>query len=361
MSKRGAGRSVFFVVPLSLVLTCCATGSRWAAQDSSALVCRRVIPDSGQLVSWISPAADRDRARLAEWCAGVGPVVYEPRPAASSAADGRALDRLAIVSWNTHVGGGDLDDLIERVRAGEFTQGEPFDEIVLIVQEVYRSGDGVPDKPTIHAAIPGRIAIGSHAAHDRDVRHVAEARGMALLYAPSMRNGLVPEDPEDRGNAILSTIPLSEPALIELPFEHQRRVSAVASISGRTSAGAPWRLRLANVHLDTALAVTRGGPLTARRRQADALIATLSESHTPTVVAGDFNAWLGNREPAVVALRHAFPDAPPAGGATWIGPLGVRATLDYVFARGEWRGIHVERLPRRFGSDHFPLLTVIDF
>jgi endonuclease/exonuclease/phosphatase family metal-dependent hydrolase len=349
-----------FVVPLSLVLTCCATGSR-RAQDSSGLVCRQVTPDPGQLVSWISPAADRDRARLADWCAAVGPVVYQPEPAAHAAADVPARDRLAIVTWNTHAGGGDLDDLIERVRAGEFTHGERFDDIVMLVQEMYRSGNGVPDTPTVHAAIPGRIALGSHTAHERDVRHVAAAHGMAVLYTPSMRNGLAPDDPEDRGNAILSTIPLSEPAVIELPFERQRRVSAVASIAGRRSAGAPWRLRLANVHLDTALAIARGGPLTARRRQAELLIATLSESHIPTVVAGDFNAWLGNREPAIAALRQAFPDAPPASGPTWAGPLGIRATLDYVFARGEWRAIRVERLPHRFGSDHFPLLTVIDF
>jgi endonuclease/exonuclease/phosphatase family metal-dependent hydrolase len=183
-----------------------------------------------------------------------------------------------------------------------------------------------------------------------------------------MRNGLVPDDPEDRGNAILSTIPLSDPAVIELPFERQRRVAAVATIGGTTSAGGSWRLRLANVHLDTALALTRGGPLRARRRQVEALIRELSDAASGApdtreglLVAGDFNAWLGEREPAIDALRRAFPDAPPAKGPTWIGPFGLRATLDYVFARGELRGIQVQRLPHRFGSDHFPLLTVVDF
>jgi endonuclease/exonuclease/phosphatase family metal-dependent hydrolase len=348
------------LLALLLILTACASGPR-RPLDVSLLPCRQVVPNADRSVSWISPSADRDRMKLADWCSVVGPVLFEPHPAAASGIEGPPVDRVAIVSWNTHVGGGDLGELVARVQAGEFTAGEPFRHVVLLLQEMYRSGEEVPDKPTLRTAIPGRIAIGSHDTHDRDIRRVASARGMAVLYAPSMRNGLVADDPEDRGNAILSTIPLSEPAVIELPFERQRRVAAVATIEGRTSVGQSWRLRLANVHLDTALALTRGGPLRARRRQADALIGELSDAGSPALVAGDLNAWLGEREPAIEALRRAFPDAPPAKGPTWIGPFGVRATLDYVFARGELRGIHVQRLPHRFGSDHFPLLAVIDF
>jgi endonuclease/exonuclease/phosphatase family metal-dependent hydrolase len=355
------------LVPLLLILTACASGAR-RSLDVGTLPCRQVIPDAERSVSWISPAADRDRIKLEDWCSVVGPVLYEPDPAPASGGEVRPVDRLAIVSWNTHVGGGDLDSLVRRVRAGEFTAGEPFHHVVLLLQEMYRSGEEVPAKPTLRTAIPGRIAIGSHESHDRDIRRVASTRGLAVLYAPSMRNGLVPDDPEDRGNAILSTMPLSDPAVIELPFERQRRVAAVATIGGTTSAGGSWRLRLANVHLDTALALTRGGPLRARRRQVEALIRELSDAESGAadtrdglLVAGDFNAWLGEREPAIDALRRAFPDAPPVRGPTWIGPFGLRATLDYVFARGELRGIHVQRLPHRFGSDHFPLLTVVDF
>ena len=55
------------------------------------------------------------KTKLADWCAGVGPVLFEPdRPADSVP----PLDRLAIVTWNTHVGGGAVDDLIDRVRGG---------------------------------------------------------------------------------------------------------------------------------------------------------------------------------------------------------------------------------------------------
>jgi endonuclease/exonuclease/phosphatase family metal-dependent hydrolase len=353
------GHLHFSWLPLVLVLTACSTTRR--AVDVGTLACRQVVPDPERSVAWISPAADRDRIKLADWCSVVGPVLYDPHLAPGPIVDRRPIDRLAIVSWNTHVGGGDLEGLVQRVRAGDFTAGEPFDHVVLLLQEMYRSGEEVPGKPTLRTAIPGRIAIGSHETHERDIRRVATARGMAVLYAPSMRNGLVPDDPEDRGNAILSTMPLSDPAVIELPFERQRRVATVASIAGRTSGGAWWRLRLANVHLDTAFALTRGGPLEARRRQVEALIRELSDTGSPALVAGDFNAWHGEREPAIRALRRAFPDAPPASGPTWIGPLGVRATLDYVFARGMLRGIRVQRLPHRFGSDHFPLLAVIEF
>ena len=309
----------------------------------------------------MSPDAARDRKRLGDWCAMVGPIVYEREPARLPAS---TIDRLAVVSWNTHVGGGDLAALVDAVQRGDFTRGEPFAAVVLLLQEMYRHGGGVPERPTILSAIPSRIIDALHGEHARDVRRVASERGLAVLYAPSMRNGAAADDPEDRGNAILSTLPLSDPAAIELPIERQRRVVAVAVVSGRTSTGAEWRLRLANVHLDTALALLHGGPLTARRRQVDALVASLTRSTFagPTMVAGDFNTWLGEREPAIRALRAAFPDAPaPRYGPTWLGPLGLRATLDYVFARGRARSIEVQRLPSRFGSDHYPLLSVITF
>jgi endonuclease/exonuclease/phosphatase family metal-dependent hydrolase len=346
-------------VPALIGLASCAT-VREPAWEPRELVCRQVVPDPAQTVSWIAPEADRDRARLREWCAAVGPVFYEPSPPARAGLDPPALDRLAIISWNTHVGGGDIDGVLGRVRAGEFTNGRRFDDVVLLLQEVYRSGAGVPEQRTRQMVIPGRISAGSHETHSRDIAHIARARGMAALYVPAMRNGLVRDDPEDRGNAILSTIPLADAVVVELPFEHQRRVAAVASISGHTPAGTPWRLRLVNVHLDTSLAITRGGPFQARGRQVDALIAALAGAASPEVLAGDFNAWLGEREPAIKALRRAYPEVAPLAQPTWTGPLGLRAPLDYVFARGEL-AISVQRLPARFGSDHFPLLAIVTF
>jgi endonuclease/exonuclease/phosphatase family metal-dependent hydrolase len=313
-------------------------------------------------ITWIDSSEPGQQARLREWCAMVGPVLYEPQP---HRAQTGTIDRLAIVSWNTHVGGGDLDALVDAVQRGDFTRGERVDAIVLLLQEMYRHGDDVPDRATILSAVPRRIVNALHAEHARDVRRVASERGFALLYAPSMRNGAAVDDPEDRGNAIMSNLPLADPAAIELPIEHQRRVVAVATVGGRTSEGADWRLRLADVHLDTALAPWHGGPMAARARQAKALVAALTRSLSfdgPTILAGDFNTVFGDCEPAIPVLRAAFPDAPPArGGATWSGALVLRARLDYVFAKGEAGRIEVQRLPSRFGSDHNPLLSVIRF
>jgi endonuclease/exonuclease/phosphatase family metal-dependent hydrolase len=87
----------------------------------------------------------------------------------------------------------------------------------------------------------------------------------------------------------------------------------------------------------------------------------LIPSGLPTVVGGDFNTWLGNKEPAVDVMRRAFPDTPRGENmATWRGPLGAHATLDHVFVRGQFRSVTTRRLPGRFGSDHYPLSTVVD-
>jgi endonuclease/exonuclease/phosphatase family metal-dependent hydrolase len=345
------------VLGVVLATVACAGAPRVVLEPDGAS-CRSVMPDPHARVTWISPASSRDQHNLADWCAAVGPILYESIQASPSV---RPSDRVAIVIWNTHVGGGDLDTLTDRVRRGDFTSGEPLGGIVLLLQEMYRHGDAVPRHLTLHAAIAGRILPKSHAEHRYDVRRFARDRGLSVLYAPSMRNGFSPDDPEDRGNAILATLPLADAAVIELPIERQRRVVAVATIAGLTSAGEPWRLKLADVHLDTALALTRGGPFAARRRQADALISALAPGRDATILAGDFNTWLGNREPAIAALHRAFPAAPLGDhGATWTGPLGMRANLDHVFARGV-RSIHVQKLPSRFGSDHYPLLAVVHF
>ena len=355
-----AGRRVgTLLVVAALAAGGCACVARLAT-GRGPQICRDVISDSGAAITWIGPPDARDREKLSDWCATVGPLVYEPIPARGVSP---SVDRVAIVSWNTHVGAGDLDAVLDRAARGDFTSGERADAVVMLLQEVYRHGPEVPERPNPAAAIPGRIVDALHATHGHDVRRFARERGFALFYAPSMRNGLDPSDPEDRGNAIAATISLSDPAVIELPFGHQRRAVPVATLAARTSDGRAWRLRVADVHLDTALAITRGGPLASRRRQADALVSALNALpfDGPTIVAGDFNTWLGDREPAIRLLRAAYPDAPPLAVATWAGPLGMRAPLDYVFARGALTTMRVQRLPDRFGSDHYPLVAVMSF
>lgn len=267
------------------------------------------------------------------------------------------------MSWNIHEGGGEVDDFIRRLRAGAFTSGEPVDQFVLLLQEARRRDATVPLH--IPPGYPSAVAIAPRAGSpDADVRRFA-AQGLAVLYVPSMRNG---REPEDRGNLILSTLPLRDPRIIELPLERQRRVSPAIAVEGATTAGRAWHLDLADVHLDTALALGRGGPFAARRRQAAALLSALAPSvdHAAAervfVVAGDFNTWMGNGEAAIRLLSEALPDTPVLDGApTWRGPLGLHATLDHVFIRGRVSESSVTRLASRFGSDHYPLLAVLRF
>jgi endonuclease/exonuclease/phosphatase family metal-dependent hydrolase len=322
--------------------------------------CRQIAASSGANIRWIGPTDRRDVRALDRWCAAVGPVETEPPPPGGS----HAVDAFAVVSWNVHVGGSDLATFIARLRRGELTDGAPLPDFALLVQEAYRAGSAVPASIGAGAAAPRRILGRPMHGARQDVTEVARASGLALVYAPSMRNGRGSgEVAEDRGNAILSTLPLERIVAIELPFERQRRVAIAASIHARTSAGVDWSLTLADAHLDTAFALTRGGPIAARRRQADALVEALGMAGgSATVLAGDFNTWLGGDEPAIRHLRRAFSDAPLLPRqATWSAGV-VGAAIDFVFARTA-AGMHVEtrRLPERFGSDHYPLVAQIRF
>ena len=341
-------------VAVSLFFCLAVVGTR-----ASAPGCHDVVPDAGRHVEWIAPAPIAVRAQLSRWCDTVGPILFEPAVASASHAP---LDHLTVVTWNVHVGGGNVDAFVAQLRRGDLTGGEPVTDFVLLLQETYRAGADVPADFPRGFPVPGPIAPAPPGAVREDVRSVAHEHGLAVLYAPSMRNGAVFRVPEDRGNAILSTIALDDPLVVELPLERQRRVAAAATIAGRTTGGAPWQLRIANVHLDTAV-FTRGGPFRARRRQAEALIDALrAPASIPTLVAGDFNTWMGDEEPALAAMRAAFPirSASQDERPTWSGALGLRARLDHVFARGV-RAIDVRRLSGRFGSDHFPVLARVSF
>ena len=241
----------------------------------------------------------------------MGPVLVAS-PEDGAAAPAVIVDQLAVVSWNVHVGGGDVEGFIQRLRSGEFTGGVPVTHFALLLQEAYREGDDVPASVADDAPVPRAIVEHAPDGSRRDIRVLSERTGLHLFYAPSMRNGRsgTTAAPEDRGAAILSTLPLTDLQVIELPFERQRRVALAATIAGTTVSGAPWRLRIADVQVDTSLALTRGGPFAARKRQAEALIEALTiaapDSTMPMIVGGDFNTWLGPKEPALDVMRRAF-------------------------------------------------------
>jgi endonuclease/exonuclease/phosphatase family metal-dependent hydrolase len=309
----------------------------------------RVPPPS---VEWLGPADRKDRGALDAWCRTVGPVVIGT-PA--SAFEG-PIDDIVLLGWNAHVGGGDLARLVGAIRTGRFTQGAPVRHFVLAVQEAYRSSAALPDIHGLEVPVPRGI---NPAARHEDVASSAARLGLALYYVPSMRNGRGGPglSREDRGNAILSTMPLHRLQALELPFERQRRVAIGATVEGAMSSGLPWSLRILNVHFDSLSGPDElwvGGPR-ARRRQARALVGALPEEG-PLVLAGDLNAWGGPGEDAVRMIARAFP--PPA--AVDERPTFRRQRLDYLFHRlpAGW-AIDTRRLDDRFGSDHYPLLALV--
>jgi endonuclease/exonuclease/phosphatase family metal-dependent hydrolase len=337
--------------------------SSFDASNLAALSCRQPGPAPVSPAAWITPSDPGSQAQLARWCATVGAVLFQPHAAGDVSAP---IDQIAIVSWNVHEGHGDVDRLIADLRAGRFTAGVPVRHFVLLLQEVTRRDRTVPTRVAPGDPVPHPIV-----APERDGGNGAPRfaeQGFALLYAPSMRNGAsAGEASEDRGNAIVSTLPLDGVQIIELPLERQRRVAVAAAIGGRTAAGRPWRLGLVDVHFDTALALLHDGPFVARRRQASAVLAAVNAASSgqadpgPIVLGGDLNTWMGDREPAVRLLHDAFPATPSAERVpTWSG-LGLHATLDHIFVRGDINASPIVRLPSRFGSDHYPLLTMVRF
>jgi endonuclease/exonuclease/phosphatase family metal-dependent hydrolase len=293
-------------------------------------------------VRWLSPAVSGDQDALARWRLAVGPPVARPRgsPAPAAAAE------VIVVSWNIANGSGDAVRFVRTLPPGA--------PLVLLLQEAYRGGPEVPAALAADARFAGRLGGAEAAPHAQEIESVASALGLNLYYVPSMRNGGRESD-EDRGNAILSNLPLTDLLAVELPFERQRRVAIAATVHGTRPGGSPWRLRVASVHLDNMGGIKRAwiGGEYGRTRQARALLQVFGGAE-PTVVGGDFNTWFGFSEPAYAETVRAFPDTRVSDARpTFRGLL----RLDHLFFRLEpgWRG-EFRRAEDRFGSDHFPLI-----
>jgi endonuclease/exonuclease/phosphatase family metal-dependent hydrolase len=280
-------------------------------------------------------------------------------------AESTVLDSLAVISWNTHVGGGAVDRLITDLRSGALTDGSPVPHFVLALQEVFREGDAVPSSPPDDARCAGAICERTPQGARRTVEEIARLHELELFYVPSMRNGeLVDGRPEDRGNAILSTLSLSERTAVELPLAKQRRVAVAAAVAGETAAGSPWELELINLHLDgfSPLRHFFGSFGRCRTRQLDFLTAALDGDH-PAILAGDLNTWFrGSNESVVDQAQRTFPipEQIPEGATYRAGVI--RRQLDYVFFRlpDEWNADY-RRLDDTYGSDHYPLLAWVRF
>ena len=331
MQNRNNGPLVLF-----LLLAACSSAD---PDPNRAATCRAT---DGAL-RWY--AAERDRAKLDAWCATVATPAIDTLGDSTVAA---SPDSVIVVAWNVHAGGGNLERFVNDLRDGRLTSGQPVRHFVLLIQEALRVAtmpavdpDEVPDRIVHNDTVDGEPT---------DFVRIAEALGLAYVYVPSMRNGA---GPEDRGNAILSMLPLHQPFAIELPIVRQRRVSVGASIEVADTSIVIVSVHLENFGVDLLVSFGSG-----RLRQAAALMEVLPRD-APAIVGGDLNTWfLTSGEPVLPFMRRHFPRSP--GAVTGATHRGYGRTTDHIFFRlpAGWR-VTYRRIDDAYGSDHHPVLGLI--
>ena len=330
----------FFLSLFALLLSGCVRWTPPAMVPVDAGGCRSAS------LQWFAPDSTPERHRLDRWCAGVGGAAVQPLGATGSPPI--RIEDITFVSWNVHVGSGDVRAFVSDLRKGDLAGGRKVGHYVLLLQEAVRT-DGVPALAE-NAAGAGRIDAHRDAA-SADILQIARELGLSLVYVPSMRNGGSDADPpEDRGNAILSTLPLSDLVAVELPGERQRRVVIIAHAE-TVSVGA--------VHLDALGSGSRRlwvfWTPWLREVQVRSMASRLPDG--PLVIGGDLNTWHGRGERAVRfldRLQDATPVSVDRPG------LSLRV-LDYLFFRtGKDRRAHYRQVGHRYGSDHSPLVGWVE-
>src|SRR5207249_523295 len=139
----------------------------------AASSCHQVMPAGSPMPVWIGPGDARDLAHLGSWCRTVGPVLVESPPASAcpTAATGIIRsERLVVLTWNVHVGGGDIEDVVARLRRGEFTDGRAVSQFVLLLQEAHRVGNAVPAELPADSPVPRAIIERPPNGMRRDIR-----------------------------------------------------------------------------------------------------------------------------------------------------------------------------------------------
>lgn len=328
--------------------------------------------------AWYFPMEASDNDRLEAWCVTVGSEVVRPLPSAAFPELGPG-DEVTVLSWNVAAGGGDLLGFLRseaRIRcAGSGSLLEPgTDPFALLVQEAFRRSAEIPDAGDVRV-IPRAVVEEDRPGGRPDILEVAERCGLSLVYVAAARNG--PSRPgetrEDRGVAILSTLPLRDVRFVELPFEAARRVAVAAAIRDESGAS----LRVVTVHLTSAVppartVVTGNG---SRLRQSLGLVDALQLACDPdgaasacdeggmsTLLGGDLNTW-STSETSLIHLRDWFPDSPPPLAAT---TRGAFPTDHILFRQGPGRAPRLleatyERLGERYHSDHHGIRARLRF
>ena len=347
-------RLLQIAIAATAIAACTATSFAVTRPDSNSVASTSCAArDVQSSIEWrISDEADG--RQLSRWCRAVGGPVYVAQPALTEHLP-PSLDELVVVSWNAHLAEGELDDLIAQLRSGALTNGRPVAHFVLLVQELYRNGDAVP---AFDARDRSAFAIKPSDPETRDIDDHAAALGLSMLYVPSMRNG--PELREDRGNAIISTEPLTDPLALELPLARQRRVALGAAITVATPNG-PRRLELLDAHLEPL-----SSPKTLwvfknpRGKQVQAILDLLATprfvdpSVAGVVLGGDFNTVRSGDGERAYRLARAWSRGMAREDNRDTHLMG---RLDYLFFRlGDGWSASTRRLDERFGSDHYPVI-----
>jgi endonuclease/exonuclease/phosphatase family metal-dependent hydrolase len=302
-------------------------------------------------LQWRSPDDLYERKRLDSWCAGVGPAVIRPSSSLADPSRPISLAEVTFVSWNVHVGNGDVRAFVADLRAGRLARNRKVGHFVLLLQEAVRA-EGVPP---YERGTAGAHRIATRDMASADIVQLSRDLDLSLIYVPSMRNGNSLESPaSDRGNAILSTLPLSEPVAVELPGERQRRVTIISTFTLSSDSASSMPVSVGVIHLDAL-----GGPQRLwalwtpwmRERQIKLLESALPEG--TLVLGADLNTWHGTDELAVRVLSHRFRNTRTR--REYVG-LGFRV-LDYLFfGAGNNRSARSEQLAQTYGSDHRPLI-----
>ena len=327
---------------------------------------------------WTLPADTGQRRELDAYCSAVGPaLLYEPPGAGTAATMGTgagegagedharapavaepAAEGLVVVAWNMALGGGDLERLVASLRDGRYTGGPPA-HFVLLLQEVPRIG---PPVPPADALPDGARTSSTLDMPGPDIRRLAEATGLHLLYVPSTRKPTTDGRDVDQGAALLSTLPLAEPRAIEMAHGIRRRVAVAARV---TPPGFGTSVHVVSAHLDNfAFSHFAGSFGSIRARQARSLLPALRQmaaAGEPVLLGADLNTWLrGPQEAAARVVREVLPLPTPLTSFSTADRLGVPRRLDYVLAAAPAGWEFVEyRIDDRYGSDHNPVLGLL--
>ena len=282
----------------------------------------------------------RERARLDAWCAGVGEAAIHAAPAATGARRDRHR--------------GDHVRQLERARRQRRRpRVRQRSAQAATTPAAARSATTCcccrrPCEPTACPRSPRRVGREPHRCRtrrdpDRHRRRSARELGLSLIYVPSMRNGNVDATTraEDRGNAILSTLPLSEP----LPSSCRANASGASSSSRRRRRSrSPSFISTRSAERTSGCGCSgRHGCATCR---SDRRRGVLPDG--PLVIGGDLNTWHGRDELAARFLGQLFRATPLSVDRQG---LGLRV-LDYMFFRagtGPARALPPGRTPIRIG------------